>query len=99
MQVELTRIRKSAEKKSELGLITIKTRSEARPFTVKAVIDASTDQQLSVDAAVRAGIMDQRRGIYRNTVTRQELSLADALDSGLLIVEFDDDQQSHNGHG
>lgn len=91
IKVEFTRTNKSAEKRSDLGLITIKTFREARPFTVKSVVDAKTERQMTVDEAIRTGIMDQKRGIYVNKYTNEELSLADALDSGLLIVEFDND--------
>ena len=91
--------KKSAEKRSDLGLITIRTQIEARPFTVKGVVDAKTEKHLTVEEAIRAGIMDQKRGIYRNMVTRQELSMADALESGLLIVEFENEEPAQNGNG
>ena len=57
----------------------------------QGVLDAKTDKKMGVDEAIRAGILDQKRGIYKNSNTGEELSLADALDSGLLIVEFDSD--------
>jgi hypothetical protein len=89
IKVELTTVKKSEEKRRDIGLITIKSYKESRPFTVKSVVDAMSEKQLSVDEAIRAKILDLKRGIYINKTTNEELTLADALDSGLLIVEFE----------
>nr|BAE93514.1 regeneration-upregulated protein 2 [Enchytraeus japonensis] len=89
IRVEFTKTKKSAEKKSDLGLITIRTCGEPRPFTIRAVVDPLTDRHLTVDEAIKQGVLDQKRGVYRNSVTNQELSMADALDSRLLVVEFE----------
>ena len=89
LKVEFTTVKKSEEKRSDVGLITIKTFTESRPFTVKAVVDVSTDKQLSVQEAQAAGILDQKRSVYHNKITGDKLSLSDALDSGLLVVEFE----------
>ena len=62
---------------------------ESRPYTVKAVIDAKTNAQLSVDEAIERGILDQKDGLYRNELNGSEMSIGDALEQGLLIVEFD----------
>ena len=47
--------------------------------------------------ATQQGILDQGRGIYRNRNTGEDLSLADALDSGLLLVEFEKSSSGGNG--
>jgi len=91
IKVEFTTVKKSEEKKRDIDLLTIKTYKESRPYTIKAVIDAASEKKLSVDEAVRQGIFDQKHGVYRNKNTNEELSLGDALDSGLLIVEFESD--------
>ena len=93
LQVEFTTTKKSAERRHEVGLITLKTHKESRPYTVKAVVDAKTDEHLSVDAAIARGILDQGNGVYNNPTDGSEMSLADALDSGLLIVEFDSEAE------
>jgi hypothetical protein len=99
IKVEFTKTKKSAEKKSDLGLITIKTYGEPRPFNIKGVVDAKTEKRMTVEEAIKAGILDQKRGVYKNLITMQEMSMTDALDSGLLIVEFenDDPHNHHNG--
>lgn len=56
---------------------------------MQGVIDAKTDRQLTVDEATKAGILDQKRSMYVNKNSGEEMSLMDALDSGLLLVEFD----------
>jgi len=99
IQVELTTTNKSTEKKSDMGLITIKTHSESRPFSIRGVVDATTERQLSVDDAIRAGILDQKRGVYKNSLTKREMSIRDALDSKLLIVEFEHYDELQNGNG
>jgi len=98
IKVELTTVKKSAEKRSDVCLVTIKTYKESRPFTVKAVVDANSDRQMSVQEAQATGILDQAKGVYINKSTGDRLSLADALDSGLLIVEFDQ-SDAKNGNG
>ena len=89
IKVEYTTTKKSEEKSRDIGLITIKTHKESRPYTVKGVIDAKTDQQLNLENAMARGILDLKAGTCKNTETDQTLNLADALDSGLLVVEFD----------
>jgi len=93
IKVEFTTTKKSAEKRHDIGLITLKTHKESRPYSVKSVVDAKTDQHLTVDDAIRKGILDQQNSVYVNPVDGVSMSLADALDSGLLIVEFDTDAE------
>jgi hypothetical protein len=96
-QVELVTVKKSEEKRNQTCLVTIKTYKEYRPFTLKAVVDSVTDRQMSVQEAQSLGILDQTRGVYHNKTTGDQLSLADALDSGLLVVEYDVNNHA-NGH-
>ncbi len=89
LKVEFVSTKKSEEKRRNVGLLTIKTQKESRPYTVKGVMEPNSDRQLSVDEAVAEGILDMKNGIYRNKEENADMSLGDALDSGLLIVEFD----------
>ena len=89
IKVEYTTTKKSKETRKDIGLITIKTHKETRPYTVKGVVDAKSDQQLNIDEAMEKGILDLKAGTCTNTDTGEVLSLADSLDSGLLVVEFD----------
>lgn len=91
--MEFTSTKKTAEKRRDVGLITIRTQRESRPYTVKAVVDASTERRLTVDEAIAAGILDQTNGTYLNSAENERMSLADAIDSNLLLVEYDKDAE------
>ena len=93
----MTTTKKTAERRKDVALITIKTVIESRPFVVRKVIDAKTEKKMDVDEAVRAKILDQKRRIYVNSNTNEELTLVDALDSGLLEVEFEKEAAAGNG--
>ncbi|ESO10102.1 hypothetical protein HELRODRAFT_73191, partial [Helobdella robusta] len=95
IKVEKVDIKKSAEKVKDIGLITITVIKESRPYKLKGVIDTRNDQKLSVEEATKCGILDQKNSQYKDLVSGSVISLADALDSGLLIVEF----QPINGNG
>ena len=94
--MEVTTTKKTAERRKDIALITIKTVIESRPYVVRAVIDAKTEKRMDVDEAVKAKIFDQKRRIYVNSDTNEELTFADALDSGLLVVEFEKEQANGN---
>ena len=89
IMVEFTQTKKTAETRRDIGLITIRTLSESRPYTVKQVIDAQTGEKLSVEEAIASGVLDKENGIVRNRATGGEMTVGDALSSGLLVVEFD----------
>ena len=91
IKVEFTSTKKTQEKRRDIGLITIRVLRESRPYTVKAVIDAKTNAQLTVDEAIERGVLDQKNGLYLNEQTGSEMTIGDALEQGLLIVEFDKD--------
>jgi len=86
---ELTIVRKTKEKKSDMGLVTIRTKLESKPYNVLSVIDAKTGHHLSVDEALEAGIFDLKRAIYFNRKTLRSMTLSDAFDANLIEVEFD----------
>ena len=93
IKVEFSTTKKSAEKRHDIGLITITIEKESRPYTVQAVLDAATEdrERLTVDHAVAKGILDHQNGTYKNLSDDTVISLGEALDTGLLIVEFDKD--------
>ena len=93
----MTTTKKTEERRKDVGLITIKSFTESRPYVIQTVIDAKTERRLSVEEAVRAKILDQQRGVYVNSSTEQEMTLADALDSGLIEVEYEEQEDLANG--
>ena len=88
MQVEFTSTKRTAEKRRDIGLITIKTHKESRPYTVKAVIDAATDKNLSIDEAISKGILDQAKGNYHNTLTGWFSKVCFVLQLCRFVVDF-----------
>lgn len=53
--VEFKSQRKIREEKSSFGLITIKTSKETRPYTILAVVDPKTEEEISTEAAYKRG--------------------------------------------
>ena len=89
IKVEYTKTKKSEEKRRDIGLITIKTQRESRPYTVKRVKDIKSDRMLTVDEAIAEGLIDFNKNEYRNRLENSIITIADALDSGLLEVDID----------
>jgi hypothetical protein len=87
IMVEFTSRQKVRQEKKSFGLITIKTTRETRPYHVEKVVDPSTEEELSVTEAVRKGIMDPECHTYK-TENGDTISMSDAIDSGLVKVQF-----------
>ena len=90
IKVEVVQTLETEERRQDLGLITIRTTNETRPFHVERVIDAKSDKEYSLEKAVKKGLLDQENGLYKNTDTGDMMSISDAVDSGLVIVSFDE---------
>lgn len=85
-----TQSRKRIRKQDQsYGLLTIKTTKENRPYTIKGVLDPSNDEEISVAEGVKRGIIDIKSNIYKMD-NGETISIADAIDSGLVIAEFSD---------
>jgi len=54
------------------------------------VIDPKSKQQLSVFQALANGILDQIDGTYRNPETGEVISIPEAIQRGLVLVDFSD---------
>lgn len=93
IKVEVTVVKKTKEKKADMGLITIQTKLESKPYEVVAVVDSQTGHHLSVDQALEKGIIDLERELYVNSRTHSYMSLKAALDAKLIEVEFDEDSE------
>lgn len=67
--------------------------SEVRRCPILGVIDPKSGKAISVDEAIAGGILDPETGLYYNPVTRQQMTLKDALKKGLIILDarFADD--------
>ena len=64
IMVEILSVKKIREEKSSYGILTITITKESRAYTIKAVLDPSTDDKMTLDQAVRKGILDSRSTTY-----------------------------------
>ncbi|XP_053404191.1 uncharacterized protein LOC123554321 isoform X4 [Mercenaria mercenaria] len=90
--VEFKSQKKIREEKSSYGIITIKTSVETRPYTILSVIDPKTEKEISVQSAYRKGILSKINACYK-TETGEEISVTDAIQSGLVKAEFHGEEQ------
>ncbi|GFO22789.1 microtubule-actin cross-linking factor 1, isoforms 1/2/3/5-like [Plakobranchus ocellatus] len=84
--------KKIREERNSYGLITVKITKETRPYTITAVVDPSSDTKLTVNQAASKNILDTHSSTYR-TETGETIAIADAIASGLVLVEY------HDSHG
>lgn len=89
--VEFKSQKKIREEKSSYGIITIKTLVETRPYTIHGVIDPATDEEISVKRAYKKGILNQENTTYKTE--SGEMSISDAIQSGLIKAEFHGEEQ------
>ena len=66
--------------------------SSSKTYTLKAVLHPVTKEELSVKKAIELGILDYAKGAYVNIATGQMVSLSDAIDQRLVIVQEGTDQ-------
>lgn len=88
IKVEFTKRQVSQEKKNDFGFITIKSYMETRPYTIKLVVDPENRSQMNLDEAVKKGVIDQKKNVYRNPKTKSQMTFEEALEKNLLIVDF-----------
>ncbi|XP_050389840.2 dystonin isoform X2 [Patella vulgata] len=89
--ISKTKIR---EEKKEFGLITVKVTRENRPYTILSVVDPATEQNLTVAQAVEKKILNTRESTYK-TEHGEKMSVADAISSGLVRVEYHKADANH----
>ncbi|XP_041357695.1 uncharacterized protein LOC121374644 isoform X2 [Gigantopelta aegis] len=96
--MELVSTTKVKEEKQTFGLITITVTRETHPYTIKYVLDPSTEEKLAVSKAIDKGILDTNNGTYK-TETGEIMAIADAISSGLIVVEYHTDEDGDGGNG
>ncbi|XP_061194128.1 uncharacterized protein LOC133202340 isoform X3 [Saccostrea echinata] len=91
---EFTSRKKIREEKKSYGIISIKTTKENRPYTISRVIDPSTEQEMTLSAAISKGIINKADSTYK-TETGDLISIDDAISSGLVKVEYQNGGEHH----
>lgn len=60
---------------------------EETKLVIKGVIDPRTGDEISIQEAVEAGIVNYGRGLYCNPITRESVSIPEAMSDGRIKVE------------
>ncbi|XP_013405313.1 microtubule-actin cross-linking factor 1, isoforms 1/2/3/5 [Lingula anatina] len=94
IQVEFATAKRSKEKKKSIGVITIKTERQNKPYSIVGAVNPKTGAEISVAVALEQGLLNESRGVYVHPVTKQEMTLSDAIDAGLLLVKFDENVEA-----
>ena len=56
--------------------------------SISAVIDPRTGDEISIQEAVEAGIVNYAKGMYCNPTTREAVSIPEAMSDGRIKVEM-----------
>ena len=79
----------SKEKVSSYGLIKLTTVKETRPYVITAAVDPRSDETVGVSVAQERGILSADSSTYYDTLLKMNIPILDAIDVGLVIVEYD----------
>ena len=88
---KLKRVASKAGDSNNNGVI-----KESKSFVITGIIDPRTKQQLSIFQALSNGVLDQVNGIYRNPDTGETMTIPEAIQKGLILVDFRENLA--NGH-
>jgi len=89
IKVEFMAVKRTEEKKTSIGIITVKTVKEAvRPYTIKSVRDTVTGLDVSSEEAAKLDILVESRGVFRDRKNGRQMLVAEAIDKKLVEVEY-----------
>ena len=89
IKVSFTTTKRGQEKRSSMGIITVKTiREPLRPYIVISVTDARTGEKITQQEAAKREILYEHRGIYANTKTGERMLVSEAIEKHLVEVEY-----------
>ncbi|CAH1781154.1 unnamed protein product [Owenia fusiformis] len=89
IEVEFTSTKKSEEKQSVYGLITI-TKSKPKAYKVKGITNLATGELVSLEEAMSEGIVDENCRFYRNIITNDDITVEEAIEQGLIKTETEE---------
>ena len=87
--VESTETKKTKEKIKAVGLVTVNVTQETRPYTITRVRDPISEEEIPVSDAIGRGLFDPQSGVWINPGSDERINVKDAIDAGLLIVDYD----------
>lgn len=72
----------------EVSEVTSQTIQETKRFMIRGVIDPRTSQEISIYQAIADKVINHHQGLYRNLVTGESIPIPEAMDRGLILVEY-----------
>ena len=92
IEVSFASTQRGQEKKSTIGIITVKTtREKQRPYNVKSVTNTNTGKKVSYQEAINNRLVDENQGTYKNLKTNSTMMITDAAKDGLVELEYEGD--------
>jgi len=89
IKVMFSTTKRSQEKTSSIGIITVKTiRESVRPYKILSVKDPQSGADLTPEEAVKKGLLDDRHGSFYDRRAGKRLLVTEAADAGLIKIEF-----------
>lgn len=95
--MEKTTSRKLREDTSSFGIITLKhVTTPEKPFLIKTIVHPVSGRHLTLEQAIKEGVLDEETSVYRNPLTKVDLQLRTAINRNLVVIE-DDETSEHTG--
>ncbi|CAD5125553.1 DgyrCDS13756 [Dimorphilus gyrociliatus] len=91
--VEFQKTRRAKEKKSTLGIITLKTIRE-RDAIIEQVKDVEANQFFNKQTAITSGLLNDQLGLFFNTKTGTELTINEAVKAGYIVLSKQEPEES-----
>lgn len=91
-QVTFSSTKRGKEKTSSVGIIRVKTtRQPVKPHTILSAKNTASGADVTVQEAVRLGILDDRQQTYTDKRTGKRSTVVDAIEAGLVKAEYTGD--------
>ena len=95
-QVEKVKVTRHEEKTVPIGLMTVKAMIDKQRYKIIEVVDADTEKTYDMIQARRRGLIDLKTNEYIYPQTKERISLEEAIDIELVIVEFEENEELNN---
>ena len=94
IEVSFASTNRGREKKSTIGIITVKTKREKqRAYKIKTVTNTGSNERLSIGEAIKEGIINDDRGTYIDSVSKKEMLILDAVKASFIDIEYTEPEQ------
>lgn len=86
------------EKYHDMGLITIQDgKGQTMTFAIRSIVDERLNKKVSFNEAIKNGILNKEKGVYKLNKTNQELELQEAVKKGYVKAQIVDNPSSLEG--